>query len=265
MRDWATGGGAKIERAKKHVEDFVRCGRAFIETHPYSAVSQFNPHTRHVDFVVQRTHAIAPPLACIAADAIHNLHVSLDTLWHHVWARGGTAGHKGKRTGEYFPCLETAHELEPRFKSVKEGLEKDAVDMLLKTKNNKSRDELLGAIHSIDVRDKHEIPVLAAAIYKKIIMKAPPDVVFEGRSGLQFVGEIGSGFLFLEEGTELPLAIRLETDAGPVMHMECELTPDIAFAKGEILEGKAVVETLQEMLELVQGIGSAFLAAGLLR
>jgi len=108
------------------------------------------------------------------------------------------------------------------------------------------------------------MPVLAAASYKKIVMKAPPDVGFELKTGLQFVGAIASGFLFLEEGTELPFAIRLETDAGPVMDMECELTAEIAFGKGQILEGKPVIEALQELAQLVDGIANAFATAGLL-
>jgi hypothetical protein len=49
------------------------------------------------------------------------------------------------------------------------------------------------------------------------------------------------------------------------MNMECELTAEIAFAKGEILEGEPVLKTLHESAQLVDGIIDAFQTAGLLR
>jgi len=254
MRDWASGGGAKIERAKEHVQDFALASRAFLEAHRYSAVSQFDAQSREIDSVVQGSHAVPPRLACIAADAAHNLHASLDILWRQVWATNR----------RYFPCTEETHELKARFKSVKETSQHIAVDILFAAKADQARNKTLRALHELDTRDKHEVPILAAAVYKKIVMRAPPDVALDGRTGLTFVGEIASGFVFLEHGAHLPLALRIETDAGPVMDMECELTPDIAFAKGEILEGKPVLETLHEFAQLVDGIARAFVKAGLL-
>ena len=260
MRDWASSGGAKIERAKENIANFELASRTFLEAHPYSAVSQFNPQRREVRFVVQGGYDIPTRLAPIAADAIHNLRASLDILWHQAWCKGAP----GKRK-QYFPLVQNAHELETRFKSVKQTPHKAAVDILRAIKHDKSGHKLIRALDEIDDRDKHEMPVLAAATYKKVVMKFPPDVTFQGKTGgWQIVSELASGFLFLEHGTQLPVVVTIETNAGPVTDMKCELTADIAFGQGEILEGEPVLKTLHESAQLVDGIANAFLAAGLL-
>ena len=259
MRDWASSGGAKIERAKEHITDFEQASRAFLETHPYSAVSQFDPRRREIGFVVQGVHAIPARLASITADAIHNLRASLDILWYQAWSKGVPGMRK-----QYFPLVRNAHELETRFKSVKQAPHKAAVNILRAIKPDESWNKLL-ALNEIDARDKHEMPILAAAIYKEVVMKLPPDVAFEGKTGLQVVAKLASGFLFLEYGTQLPIVTAIETDAGPVMDMECDLTADIAFGQSEILEGEPVLKTLHESAQLVDGIANAFLTAGLLR
>ena len=259
MRDWESSGGAKIERAKEHVADFERAAHAFLETHRYSASSQFDPKQKEMSFVVQRCHTIPPRLASITADAIHNLRASLDILWHQAWCKGIA----GKRK-QYFPVVRNVRELESRFKSAKQAAHIAAVDILRSTQSDESWSKL-SALHEIDARDKHEIPVLAAASYKRVIMKFPPDVALDGKTGIEVVAEPRSGFIFLDSGTQLPIVISIKTDAGPVISMESELTADIAFAKGEILEGAPVLKTLQESILIIGGIANAFLAAGLIR
>jgi hypothetical protein len=107
--------------------------------------------------------------------------------------------------------------------------------------------------------------VLAAAAYKRVIMRAPADVGFAGMPGrLEFVSEIASGYLLLEKGTALPLVVSLETDAGPVTDMECLLTAEIVFGPAEVLEGEPVLKILGELAHLVDSIADGFLAAGLL-
>ncbi|MBK7548322.1 MAG: hypothetical protein KA777_12965 [Rhodoferax sp.] len=259
MRDWAFSGGAKIERAKEHVADFERASRAFLDAHRYSAVSRYDPKRKELAFFVEGTHIVPARLASITADAIHNLRASLDILWHQAWSKGNS----GKRK-QYFPLVRNARELEARFKTIKQTEQKAAVDILRAIKPFELWNKLL-ALNEIDARDKHELPVLAAATYKQVIMKLPPDVLFQGKTGLQVVAQIGSGFLFLECGTQLPIVTAIETDTGPVTHMECDLTADIAFGPGEFLEGELVLKTLRESVEIIDDIAQAFLTVGLIR
>jgi len=84
MRDWASSGGAKIERAKEHVAEFDRAARDFLNDHPYTAVGKFQYKDQMVQYCIESDHVLPPRLAMIAADAIHNLRVPLDVLWHAV-------------------------------------------------------------------------------------------------------------------------------------------------------------------------------------
>lgn len=260
MRDWASGGGAKIERAKEHVTEFEVASRAFLKSHLYTAVGQFDAQIGMMRFHVESAPAIPPRLAAITADAIHNLRVPLDVLWHSVWSRGIPGYRK-----QYFPFCENADELKARFRTIKQPSHKTAVDILRKAKFYKSGHKLIGVFNEIDARDKHEMPLLAAASFKKSVIKFPPDLMFQGKGGLVLESELADGFLFLEHGTELPLQVRVDTDGGPVMDMECDLTADIAFGQGELLEGEPVLKTLHELTQLVEGVTNAFLAAGLIR
>lgn len=258
MGDWSASGGIKIERAKTNIAEFESATRSFLEAHPYSAVSQFDSHLGEITFVVRVGHAIPTPLAAIASDAIHNLRALLDILWRQVW--GAPTQRK-----QYFPLFENARELETRFERVKQGPQKTAVSLLRAIKPYKSGNPLLWALNEIETGDKHEMPILAAATYKKVIMLLPPDVAVDGKTGVRIVSELASGYIFLEYGTELPIALTVATDAGPVVDMKCELTADIAFGKGEVLEGEPVVATLHQFADLVDGIAQQFIAAGLLR
>jgi hypothetical protein len=262
MTDWASGVVAKIERAKEYIAEFGTDGQAFLKSHPYSAVGQLDPQSGEVSFVVRTSHVIPPRLAVIAADALRNLRIPLDIIWHQVWSKG--AGGYGKL---YFPFVETADELEARFKTVKQPPHKAAVNILRTAKAYKSGHKFLRALHKGDAKDKHEVPLLAAATYQKCIIHLPRDLAWPGGKGPTEIESVivpSSGFLFLEDGTELPLAIHLDTEAGPVVDMKCDLTADIAFGQGEILEGEPVLKTLHEASQFVDRLVDAFRTAKLM-
>lgn len=257
MRDWASGGGAKIERAKEHVADFERESRKFLDANRYSATSEFDAEKGWIRFYVTDCPTIPPRLAAITADAIHNFRVTLEILWRQVWG--------GKRR-QAFPWLEDSHELETRYKTVKKPSQKIAVDILRTAQFYKSRHKLLEPLRLIDDRDKHEMPILAAACYDAQVVKLPPNVSLQGKTGRTFTATLTNpeDFVLLEHGAKLPFSIAAATEHGPIMHMECELTANIAFGQGEILEGQPVLKTLHDLTQLVEGVTDAFLAAGLL-
>jgi len=112
MRDWASSGGAKIERAKELIAEFERGKQSFLKDHPYSASSRFNAEEKRgqLTFVVNSNHVVPARLAAIAADAIHNLRAALDILWNQAWTKGNS-----DRRKQYFPLVRDAKELEARF------------------------------------------------------------------------------------------------------------------------------------------------------
>ena len=259
MRDWASSGGAKVERAKEHIADFDRARRDFLGAQPYTVVSQFDATRKsgQLTFVVDSHQSVPARLASISADAIHNLRASLDILWNQAWTQGKAGTQK-----LYFPLAKNAKEFEARFATVKQAHYKAAVNVLRKVE---PWNKLLHALNEIDNKDKHEMPILAAAIQKKLLIKLPPDLAIEGKTGITLAVEIASGYAFLEPGKDLGTGLTIETDAGPLTAAECLLTADIAFGRSEFLEGQPVLEVLNESAKIVEGAANAFLAAGLLK
>lgn len=164
----------------------------------------------------------------------------------------------------YFPLdFRDAKEIDARFSTAKRPHHK-ACAAILRT-IQPSQYKVLRSFSAIDNRDKHELPVLAAASHKKIVMRFPADVALNGKTGIQVVSEIRSGHVFLVAGTRLPIVVHIETDAGPITGMQSELTADIAFGKGEVLEGTLVLAMLQEFSQVVGEIASKFVTAGLVK
>lgn len=190
--------------------------------------------------------------SAIASDAVHNLRSSLDILWRQVMAPN--EGDRIRKKSSYFPICKSAHKFEARFGRVVKGRRKAAIDLLRAAKPYKGGNDALWALDAIDCRNKHEILTLIAATYKTLNIMLPPDVAINGHTGVSIRCEPATGFPALEDGAILIAEV----------HMEYQLTPDVAFGKGEILEGEPVVETLHEFAQLVDGIADAFLSAGLL-
>jgi hypothetical protein len=76
MRDWASGGGTKLERAKEHIADFARSRREFLDVHPFIATSRFDSKRKQIFFIVSTSPEIPARFASITSDAIHNLRAS---------------------------------------------------------------------------------------------------------------------------------------------------------------------------------------------
>ena len=257
MRDWASSGGAKLDRAKELIADFERSKHEFLEKRPYTAASQFDEKRKdgQLAFFVNDCPPVPARLAAVSADAIHNLRAALDILWNQAWTQGRAGTQK-----EYFPLPEDAKNFEARFATVKQDHHKAAVSVLRKVEpwNN-----LFKVLNELDNKDKHEMPVLTAAIQNKLVLIPPPDVVLDGQN-MKIEAE-RHGFMFLEKGKDLAIGITLLTDQGPVTKLACDIEADIAFGPGEALEGQAVLEKINEFARLVRGAADAFLAAGLVK
>jgi len=258
VRSWAYSVGAKVERAKEHVAEFERASRAFLDANPYKAISQFNPKNGEVRFLLEGKHVIPARLAAITSDAVHNMRSALDIAWCQAWTKGAFGARK-----EYFPIVRHADELKSRFQTVKKPHQRAAAGIALAIVDDDIWKKLF-RLNEINTRDKHQVPILAAAAYQQFIIKFPPDVTLDGETGVEIKGNIDDGHVFLKHGMELPLVVTADTNKGFVADMECNVTADISFGEGEILQGEPVLKTLRETVQVVDGLANAFLIAGLI-
>lgn len=258
MRDWASSGGIKIKRAKKHIRDFEWVTGGFFRAHPYRVLAEHNVETRMFSFYAEESFPV--PLlewSPIAADAIHNLRSSLDHLWLHVMYPNAPVG---TRKGQFFPIYDSREKYEADRGRVIQGRRKTAMDILHEIKPYKGGNDLLWSLHRLDISDKHEMLTLVVGAFKEwtlIIPTGTPGQAYEA-------GMHVDDFILLKGRTKLPSGFGGEFTDGPIMNVHGKLTPHIAFGEGEILERQAVVSTLDQCADLVEGIARAYLAAGLL-
>lgn len=258
MLRWTSSGRVKIERAKEHINNLDAEAKAFFEGNKYIVNPEFDPQSGHH---IARLRGEPIPLRwnAIAADAVHNMRSALDILWLNVMAA------PSRQRKVYFPIFDGAREFETRFSGVKEGSRMHRIVKVLRyIKPYKIGNDGLWHLNAIDARNKHEnltlticmlgeIKVDASATYIKYGQPIPPG------AKMRFIPSGGQRFVPAQEGAEL---FRFESDF-PEMQMQTQTTFDIAFAKGEILEGEAVIPTLTQFLGIVGGIEKLFLNANL--
>lgn len=257
MADWASSGRVKIERAKEQIAEFESTIHAFFEGHPYRVVGEPDMESGKPNAVVRGGAPIPLRWSAIASDAVHNLRSSLDILWRQaMYPNGGRDSRKS-----FFPIYGSANKFEANRGRVVKSCRKAAMDLLQEAKPYKGGNKHLWALHAIDCRNKHEMLTLVAATYKGVNVSFPPD------GGVRFVviPTPDSGFCALKDGAILFFAVTYTADDGSEVHMDYQLTTDVAFGQGEILEGEPVVETLHEFAQVVDAIAESFLIAGIIR
>jgi hypothetical protein len=177
----------------------------------------------------------------IIGDAIHNLRAALDHATYEMITLAGTVPSKWVR----FPFRDTKDEL----KAALNGSDIRIggawfVDLIVDNiKPYKGGDDLLCALHELDIVDKHRLLIPTLSITKL-------DGV-EGKTGginfqsISFTVAQNGKINFLSSGADIEI-----TNYGRPSF-------NILFDKGQILEGKSLFPTLELCSQLVSGIVQA--------
>jgi hypothetical protein len=259
MRDWATSGRIKIDRANEHIRYLETEILAFRERRPYPVVRESNTYNQGVyktygtAFDIHVREEIPPMWSAVAADAIHNLNVALDYLWQRaVW------GAKSARR-YHFPIYADAQSAKARFKGEPNRRMKRVVDILFRV-NAFEEGNPFWTIRRFDDTDKHDTMALVAHSLTgmKIDTSAFPDLLLPQEWA--FLPGPSERPYVIEEGAQLySLRFMPEVDLNP------ELVFEIAFGEGEVLKGEAVVPTLDNLLASVESLAAALTEKGLLK
>lgn len=102
----------KIERAKRHIHDLHSAIVTFIQSKPYQMFEEDNPDGVSKNIKVQLSGRIPSDIGLIAADAVHNLRVSLDQ----IACRLAEANGASSTAGVYFPFGKDAQIFEAEIK-----------------------------------------------------------------------------------------------------------------------------------------------------
>jgi len=250
---WAASGGVKIKRAKEHIDNLYSEINAAFQRGEYGIVTEDEPKTGSTIWRARIKSEPDPRWGAIAGDAAHNLRSSLDILWRQVWP--ATVRDENRKDG--FPIL-SRKKFESRFGGEIEATKQPVVALLKEIKPYEGGNELLWMLSEIDNADKHRllIPSFVCAGPTVIVLgDTMPPIISKDHIIPRFFPAIP-----VHDGTVVfiaPAELR-------IMNVKPQPTLTVAFGEVEVVKGKPMLDTLVQMVGVVEGVAEMLIRAGLL-
>jgi hypothetical protein len=274
LTSWAESGDLKIKRANQHIADLERDIAAWSDRRPYVVASEpeYDPDlglTRRygLSYPIQEREPVNEMWAAVVADAVHNLHVSLDHLWQRVYTSGRPRRHN------HFPIFANPDEAKPFLQRKERGSPHPAVKLLDRLNVYRTGNPF-AVIRNFDDTDKHESLTLLACYPGTVTFDwitpaaERPDRIewryIPGPRGMAMQEKTGLHVGMLEDGAIL-YGSGKPTDDFTNVKVNVAVTPAITFGIGGPYQFRAVVPTLKGLSTLVESLADAFVSEGLLK
>lgn len=236
MHDYTLEGPRlKVERANRHIDEFEIEIEAYRQTKPYTIAPNIDTAAPGEIIKIDLPNAVPMNLSVIAGDVLHNLRSALDHLVSRLAERNGA----NSTRDVYFPFGRDSTGFESSAKEKIKRLSTSAQTFIRDLKPYKGGNDLLWAIHALNIMDKHNllVPVGSTATLRGVPVCDPlyelmlPD------------------FKAVKEGiNEVPLRPM------PVYDHKIEFTFDIAFGDVEPVKDQSVLATMHQFSDLVAKI-----------
>jgi len=238
----------KIERAKMHVVELDQRINAFANEKPYEIGAKPHriPQIRHTTLYIKSAKPVPEDLSVIIGDVVHNLRSALDHLaWQLVEAGGGSPS---KDT--FFPICWGSNAAQQYASATGKGeikrMRTGADKLLLAVQPYMSGDDTLWHVHELDRFDKHRFLITTGTSFGDWSVET---------EGIQVA---------FEKWTSIPLVVGHEIINIPTEtynrqpHENFKLGVDVSFGESEVVKGKPVVPTLNEMAEFIDCLVTKF-------
>jgi len=258
---------ARAKRAKQHIADLDAACQAFFNTRPYEITTKFDMEARQHTTYVTKVPIIPIRIATIIADILTNLRGTLD---HLAWYIYTISGRIGRERDICFPIAETLAVYESTKKRIVKGWCDEAVAALDSFKPYKGGNNLLWSLHELYRLNQHRLlarlgttctaqsafPSQRDELIKDFLASNPGHPIPETLLGRPIVAVPVRHIL--QSGDVLRAVATPEFDKHLRFHF------DIAFRDPETVQCETVVETMNEMANLVLAIVLDFSSKGLL-
>lgn len=256
----------KIERAKKHIGDLDNERASFLALNPYLVTPEYYAEYNATAYFLDECPPIPNSIALMAGDAIHNLRSALDHLFFQLIEANGKTPIIEDYPG--FPILKSKERFDKYVAAncaQKKGTSGKAENLIQATKAYQGGNDTLWSLQELDNIDKHRLLITAVfAINKfgfdiggrnlermtanmaiRIVGELPPKIAWFSAPDRK-IGAKKGDVIFSIEGD-------FETNKN------VQFTFDIAFGEPEIVKGKPLLETLQQMSDFVDALICSFL------
>jgi hypothetical protein len=219
MTDRFSPSKIKLRRARQHIEELRTVLDVHLKASPPTSI--FTPATESMNAQLAVSWKGPPEsVGAIVGDIIHNLRAALDLMAVKLVELAG------KNTkGVYFPFCESENDLGIMIR--KRNFDRagpEAVRLLKSYEPFKGGKTSLRALHDLDIQDKHHSLIPNAAIITSPALEM----------------DMSTGSLILKPVEDSVAAI------------------EITFPDDSPLAGREMVQALQELVELVEGVLEAF-------
>jgi hypothetical protein len=228
----------KIERAKNHIAnlDVERIKTVGVDAH--LMVPYFDAESDFTRYVLENIPAISPDIPLILGDAIHNLRTALDYVACQIVRDAGNP-----IKGIYFPIAETPERYESESPGKTHGMPIVAKGDIDRLRPYKGGNNLLWGLHMLDIIDKHRLLVVTTMRVGQLQMTLSREPT-EHRFAIP---------AFLEAGDVLLLI-----KGNHVADKQTRILIDIAFGEPDVLAGRPIMETLNEMAQYIERVVAHF-------
>jgi hypothetical protein len=248
----------RIERAKEQRGDLEKEMRAWTEAGAYRVGSYVDAQSGYTVFYVHELADITPRIVALISEILHTLRTALDNLAYQLFLVCRTdPADEGERI--YFPIYDDTKTTEADAFGKIQPFRKEIVEAVRKVNPCKSGQPLLWILHRLDIVNKHRrILVEVLVNHSVFVREAIKQMLIEqGYADMaSFVALRPAFFASAKTGSKAQVGDVLFTappDTSEEMKKKLQFTCDIAFDEPEIVEGKSVVLTIDEMLTLIEG------------
>lgn len=238
------GPWAKVERAHEHIDDLESTTRFFFERHGNSFHCDVQREAGDVVVRVSRSDPLPTRWSTMIGDAVHNLRSALDLLVYQLVVVNAEV----PTTETGFPVAASANRLEAMAERKVKGASQGAIQLIRATNPYPGGNDALWQLHRLSIADKHRLLVVVGTAV--IAFQESVDNVVWAGSDVEDWG----GPIYLEDGMEM-FRIPCDDLKG---HRYVQFSLQVAFGKGEIVEGQPVVPTLRELANAVEQVLEAF-------
>jgi hypothetical protein len=240
----------KLVRAKKNRDDFVVERGRFINTHPWSKITDTSADGFSKEFKVKLNRPFPDTFSELVSYATNNLRACLDGA---AWATAACSGKKGKNAP--FPFGDSPDGLENVIKRSCKDIPPDILTVMRGFKPYKTGNALLWAINHVANLDKHALVIpMAAGLSSLVFTSILPKGSVAATAPFPPV-LIPSDTIWRPENNEIVYAVSgtiLDSEIRP--NYDVHIMLDIALGEIEVVGRQRAIGVLHHMICEVESI-----------
>jgi hypothetical protein len=250
----------KIERAKEHIVDVHRTVAAFLNANPYTVLKDRDAKPGRLIYRVGSVARAPDALPSIIGDALHNMRSTLDHLAYAlVVANGATPT---KQTA--YPIFDIASKYVTDSPAKIQGMSPEAIQRIDATAPYKGGTDKLWVLHELDIIDKHRRLNIVGSRFRSVTFlsgvaeKMLKTVRETWGKGIEFPPMPDVFYKPADHLCPLKAGYELGEFPDTEEYQNVQFRFDVAFSEPGVADAEPVVETLDELLHLVDGIIGRF-------